>query len=54
MVSCRTGPLRVGRAFARLFTALRCPPVGRREVLVPTSGRIFAGDPAVTGIRVTK
>ena len=28
--------------------------VGRRELLVPTSGRTFAGDPAVTGIRVTK
>jgi len=28
-LSRRTGPLRVGRAFARLFKASRGPPVGR-------------------------
>jgi hypothetical protein len=28
-LSCRTGPLRVERAFARLFRASRGPPVGR-------------------------
>jgi hypothetical protein len=28
-MSCRTGPLRAGRAFARLFRASRGAPVGR-------------------------
>ncbi len=38
-MSCRTGPLRVVRAFARLFTASLSPPDGRDEILMPTIGR---------------
>jgi hypothetical protein len=57
-MSCRTGPLRVGRAFARLFNLssqdrLRGPPVGRK-MMIPTNGRTYADDPCKTGIHATK
>jgi len=38
MLSCRTGPLRAGRAFTRLFIASRGPPVGREMEFGPGYG----------------
>ena len=52
-LSCRTGPLRVGRAFARLFKASRCPPVGR-DCLCSDEREDVSPDAARQGIPATK
>src|ERR1700677_4478382 len=57
-MSCRTGPLRVGRPLRGAYTFLattnyRGPPVGRKR-MIPTNGRTDADDPAQTGTHTTK
>src|ERR1700677_180648 len=57
-LSCRTGPLRVGRAFERLFRLSRRitsfgPPVGR-EMMTPTNGRAKENHLCKTGIHAMK
>src|ERR1700678_1941443 len=57
-MSCRTGPLRVGRAFARLFN-LHCKRDIRRPSRwsgssSPTNGKTTENHPCMTGIHATK
>jgi hypothetical protein len=58
-MSCRTGPLRVGRAFARLFNLSwrgKCGGASRCSgmMFVMTNGSPVADDGATTGIHATK